>query len=107
MTAKAQVLKAIRKYCVECSAGSRSEVARCHLTNCPLWTYRFGTDPDTGPARGAAKRVLPRGSSEQETAFSDQHCTQKESPPEVAASDGSQSKTLTGEGKVIDDEKDS
>lgn len=37
--------KAIRAKCLDCCAGSPGEVARCHLTDCPLWPFRFGKDP--------------------------------------------------------------
>jgi hypothetical protein len=35
-------LKAIRAKCLDCSAGSAHEVRRCHITDCPLYPYRFG-----------------------------------------------------------------
>jgi hypothetical protein len=38
-------LKAIRRKCVECSGGSAELSARCTCFNCPLWDYRFGTNP--------------------------------------------------------------
>lgn len=34
---------AIRKYCLECAGGSPGEATLCHIVDCPLWTYRFGT----------------------------------------------------------------
>ncbi len=38
-------LKAIRRKCLKCCAGSIKEVKCCHLENCPLWDYRFGKRP--------------------------------------------------------------
>jgi len=37
--------KAIRAKCLDCVCDNSAEVARCHVTRCPLWPYRFGTDP--------------------------------------------------------------
>jgi hypothetical protein len=49
MTTKANVLKAIRKNCLECSCGSETEVRQCTHVKCPLYPYRMGRDPN--PAR--------------------------------------------------------
>lgn len=49
--------KAIRAKCLDCCAGSSIEVARCHITACALWPFRFGTDPFServGNPNGAA-----------------------------------------------------
>ncbi len=32
--------KAIKKYCIECSGGSKSEAEKCRMKSCPLWAYR-------------------------------------------------------------------
>jgi hypothetical protein len=40
-------ITAIRKYCTECSGGSRKDIAECNLYHCPLFPYRFGMMPDT------------------------------------------------------------
>jgi hypothetical protein len=40
-----QPLKAIRRKCLDCCCGSRSEVRACELLNCSLYEYRFGTNP--------------------------------------------------------------
>ena len=37
------VLKAVRLRCLDCSAFSSYEVKKCHLVNCALYPYRFGT----------------------------------------------------------------
>ena len=36
---------AIRRKCIDCCVGDRSEVARCQITNCALWPFRFGSSP--------------------------------------------------------------
>lgn len=35
--------KAIASKCLECSGGSSKEVTLCHIFDCPLWPFRFGT----------------------------------------------------------------
>lgn len=35
-------LKAIKKFCLECSGDSPSEVKCCPVFRCPLYQYRFG-----------------------------------------------------------------
>ena len=61
MTAKADILRAIRLKCLDCSAGQPSEVRECRLTACALWPYRLGSDPVPGKPRGCAKPPLHRG----------------------------------------------
>ena len=38
-------MSAIRKKCLDCACGSRSEVRECELTACALWDYRMGRRP--------------------------------------------------------------
>jgi len=38
-------LKAIRFKCFECSTGSAYQVKNCNIPKCPLFIYRFGTNP--------------------------------------------------------------
>ena len=38
-------LKAMRAKCLDCCGGSKQEVKLCEITDCPLWTYRFGKRP--------------------------------------------------------------
>lgn len=38
-------VKAIRKYCIDCSCGSTKEVRVCKIISCPLYAYRFGRNP--------------------------------------------------------------
>jgi hypothetical protein len=39
-------LKAIRAKCLDCSAGQPSEVRNCGITECSLFPYRFGKNPN-------------------------------------------------------------
>jgi hypothetical protein len=39
-------IKSIKKYCLECSAGSKKEVRLCVIPDCPLFPYRFGKNPN-------------------------------------------------------------
>jgi hypothetical protein len=45
-------IKAIRAKCVECSGGSMTEARLCHLTHCPLWAFRMGSNPFHSRAAG-------------------------------------------------------
>jgi len=38
-------IKAIRKYCIECSNYQLKEVRDCTCIECPLYAYRMGTRP--------------------------------------------------------------
>lgn len=40
-------LKAIRAKCLDCCSGSFNEVRDCGLTDCPLFHFRFGKNPDS------------------------------------------------------------
>lgn len=41
-------VRAIRRYCVACCGGERSEVRTCDARDrCALWSYRFGVLPET------------------------------------------------------------
>jgi len=39
-------LKSIRKHCLECTCGSMNEVKKCIITDCPLFPFRFGKNPN-------------------------------------------------------------
>lgn len=60
MTTKAALLRAVRAKCLDCSCYQPSEVRLCPVTRCALWPFRFGRDPEPGPARGCAKGPLGR-----------------------------------------------
>jgi hypothetical protein len=56
MTTKADILRAIRHKCLDCSCHQPSEVRDCRITGCSLWPFRLGSDPEPSPGRGFAKR---------------------------------------------------
>lgn len=39
-------IKSIRKCCLECSGGSAKEVRECKITDCPLYSFRLGKNPN-------------------------------------------------------------
>lgn len=39
-------IQAIRQNCLECSCGSSYEVNNCIITDCPLYKYRLGKNPN-------------------------------------------------------------
>lgn len=39
-------VQSIRKYCIDCSGGSKKEVALCPVEDCPLYPFRRGTNPN-------------------------------------------------------------
>jgi hypothetical protein len=39
-------LKAIRSNCLQCSCGSIREIKHCIITDCPLYPYRLGKNPN-------------------------------------------------------------
>jgi hypothetical protein len=57
------LLRVVREKCLDCSGGSRTEVAACTAVGCPLWPYRKGENPFanargrsyTGPERSSEK----------------------------------------------------
>lgn len=44
-------IKAIRAYCLGCSDGSASEVRLCPITDCELYPYREGHNPNIKPRK--------------------------------------------------------
>ena len=38
-------VKAIRAFCLECSGGSRKDLAECTAKDCTLYPFRFGKNP--------------------------------------------------------------
>jgi len=46
MTTKAELLKVIRRECLNCVGGYDGEVLRCTSPNCELFPYRMGKDPN-------------------------------------------------------------
>jgi hypothetical protein len=41
-------IKAIKKYCFDCSGGTNKEVTLCPAFDCPLWEYRTGCHVSSG-----------------------------------------------------------
>lgn len=39
-------MKAIRAKCLDCCCGQANEVRLCTATQCPLWVYRDGHNPN-------------------------------------------------------------
>jgi hypothetical protein len=52
MTTKAEILKAIRAKCLDCSCYQPNEVRICHLVKCALHPFRMGADPNPARSRG-------------------------------------------------------
>ena len=38
-------IQLIRKKCVECMGNDRNAITECSMITCPLYPYRFGTNP--------------------------------------------------------------
>lgn len=36
--------QAIRKKCLDCCCGDKTEVRKCHITDCTLWAFRLGSE---------------------------------------------------------------
>ena len=59
-------VKAIRAFCLECSGDQPSEVRKCPIIKCPLFPFRFGTNPNRtgiGPGRILVVSKTPLESS--------------------------------------------
>ena len=54
------VLKAIRRKCLDCSGGSKAEVADCLVRQCPLFPFRFGKNPWRPPPSDAQREASRR-----------------------------------------------
>lgn len=54
---KAEILKAIRKNCVECMGGQVLEVKDCTSKHCSLFALRSGKDPSPSKTKGDATRA--------------------------------------------------
>lgn len=58
-------IKAIKAKCLDCCCGDKSEVRACPATNCPLWDFRLGKNPNrkrtlTDEQREAARLRLAK-----------------------------------------------
>jgi len=63
MTTKSQILRAIRKHCVECMVGRRCDVAKCAAAGCHLHRFRMGQDPSPGIAAKERAREMAEAKS--------------------------------------------
>ena len=45
---KKDVLNVVRAKCLDCCMGQANEVKLCTITDCSLYPYRFGKDPNKG-----------------------------------------------------------
>jgi hypothetical protein len=60
--------KAIRQKCLECCCGQSAEVARCHITDCTLWPWRFGSSLEVREKRmGRNSRVAANAEKDEPT----------------------------------------
>lgn len=57
MKKKITPLKAIRLNCVQCSVNQPKEVRLCPITDCPLYPFRFGSNPNR---KGIGPSGLPK-----------------------------------------------
>lgn len=70
---KKAILTAIKEKCLDCSAGDKNEVKLCPITDCTLYKYRFGKDPEGGrklteeQKAAAAERLKKARESKNET----------------------------------------
>ena len=48
-TTKTELLKTIRKKCLDCVCYQAKEVELCPSNDCPLWPFRFAKDPFKTP----------------------------------------------------------
>ncbi|MGK9369691.1 hypothetical protein ACSSWA_12375 [Melioribacter sp. Ez-97] len=54
-------VKAIKKHCFDCSGGSKKEVRECIITDCPLYLYRMGKNPNRkGIKNNGSSNVLEK-----------------------------------------------
>lgn len=64
-------LKAIRAKCMDCMYEQINEIRLCPCTDCPLWEYRLGHNPnikhEMTPARVAATEKLKSSRISQKT----------------------------------------
>lgn len=48
-------VKIIRKHCLQCMGGSSVTVKECPSINCPLFPFRFGTNPNRERKKSSLK----------------------------------------------------
>lgn len=57
---KGEVLRQIRKNCVECAGDSTEEAKYCSAIDCSLWPYRFGKTPGSIRRKEEGKALLDK-----------------------------------------------
>lgn len=50
-------VKAIKKYCLDCSGGSKKEVRECIILDCPLYPFRMGKNPNRKGIRNSVSTI--------------------------------------------------
>lgn len=50
-------IRSIRKHCLDCCCGSAKEVRLCPSTDCNLYPFRMGTNPNFAKARMAREEL--------------------------------------------------
>ena len=50
-------VKLIRKHCLQCMSGSHEWVKACISVNCPLYPFRFGTNPNRKDINSSSKNI--------------------------------------------------
>ncbi len=58
--AKPQVLRLVRRFCLECQGNASQEIRRCQDTQCALWPWRLGHSYDTGETSAMAQHKALR-----------------------------------------------
>ena len=72
MTSKADILRAVRDKCWDCSGYQRDEIRLCPVQTCALWPFRMGNDPN--PARRGTERNLASVEQVPEAMFQEAPC---------------------------------
>lgn len=54
-------LRAIRLKCLDCQSGSPKAVRLCESSDCYLFTYRLGNNPNRKGIGGRKPRILQKG----------------------------------------------
>jgi len=64
---KTEVLKSIRKKCLECTSNSAIDIENCTsgpdaspYSSCALWMYRFGKDVSASEARKISGKMMSK-----------------------------------------------
>ena len=73
-TQGATALRAIKRRCLDCSGHSKGEVRHCKFTDCDLWPFRQGKNPNrlvSGEALAAARANAARLAGQRLTSKTD------------------------------------